>query len=78
MAGPMDGQAARGSAAGGLGMALAASPRVIILDDLRTTVGTLLVPKGFEVTETFLQRIRNFDSALLQSKIRVMTATAIN
>jgi len=49
-------------------------PGMIILDDLRTAVGTLLVPKGFEVTETFLERTRNFDATLLQSKVRVMTA----
>ncbi len=28
--------------------------------DLRTAVGALLVPKGFEVTEAFLERLRNF------------------
>jgi response regulator RpfG family c-di-GMP phosphodiesterase len=51
-------------------------PGMIILDDLRTVVGTLLVPKGFEVSETFLQRTRNFDATLLQFKVRVMAATA--
>jgi CheY-like chemotaxis protein len=54
----------------------ALTPGMIILDDLRTAVGTLLVPKGFEVSETFLERTRNFDAALLQSKVRVMAATA--
>jgi hypothetical protein len=54
----------------------ALTPGMIILDDLRTAVGTLLVPKGFEVSETFLERTRNFDLALLQSKVRVMTATS--
>jgi response regulator RpfG family c-di-GMP phosphodiesterase len=47
-------------------------PGMIILDDLRTTVGTLLVPKGFEVTNAFLERKRNFDAAILQTKVRVM------
>ena len=47
-------------------------PGMIILDDLRTTVGTLLVPKGFEVTNAFLERKRNFDVAILQTKVRVM------
>jgi len=56
----------------------ALSPGMIILDDLRTAVGTLLVPKGFEVTETFLERTRNFEATLLQSKVRVMAATVQN
>jgi hypothetical protein len=53
----------------------ALKPGMIILDDLRTAVGTLLVPKGFEVSETFLERTRNFDAALLQLKVRVLVAT---
>lgn len=47
------------------------TPGMVILDDLRTTVGTLLVPKGFEVTNAFLERKRNFDVAILQTKVRV-------
>lgn len=47
---------------------------MIILDDLRTSVGTLLVPKGFEVTDAFLERKRNFDSGLLQKRVRVMAS----
>ena len=47
-------------------------PGMVILDDLRTAVGTLLVPKGFEVTNAFLERKRNFDAVLLQTKVRVM------
>jgi response regulator RpfG family c-di-GMP phosphodiesterase len=47
------------------------TPGMIFMDDLRTQVGTLLVPKGFEVTETFLERARNFGPAILQEKVRV-------
>ena len=50
----------------------AVKPGMVMMDDLRTTVGTLLVPKGFEVTNAFLERKRNFDSAILQTKVRVM------
>jgi CheY-like chemotaxis protein len=50
----------------------AVKPGMVILDDLRTTVGTLLVPKGFEVTNAFLERKRNFDATVLQTKVRVM------
>jgi response regulator RpfG family c-di-GMP phosphodiesterase len=51
------------------------TPGMVFMDDLRTAVGALLVPKGFEVTETFLERVRNFGPAILQEKIRVMDAT---
>jgi response regulator RpfG family c-di-GMP phosphodiesterase len=49
-------------------------PGMIFVDDLRTHVGTLLVPKGFEVTETFLERMRNFGPGILQERVRVMAA----
>ena len=49
------------------------TPGMIFQDDLRTQIGTLLVPKGFEVTETFLERVRNFGPAILQEKVRVAT-----
>jgi response regulator RpfG family c-di-GMP phosphodiesterase len=47
------------------------TPGMVFMDDLRTSVGTLLVPKGFEVTETFLERMRNFGPGILQEKVRV-------
>jgi CheY-like chemotaxis protein len=49
-------------------------PGMVFMDDLRTHVGTLLVPKGFEVTETFLARMRNFGPGILQERVRVMAA----
>lgn len=50
-------------------------PGMVFMDDLRTNVGTLLVPKGFEVTETFLERVRNFGPGILQERVRVMIAS---
>jgi CheY-like chemotaxis protein len=47
------------------------TPGMVFMDDLRTSVGTLLVPKGFEVTETFLERMRNFGPGILQETVRV-------
>jgi hypothetical protein len=35
-------------------------------------MGTLLVPRGFEVTATFLERIHNYGPDLLAEKIRVL------
>jgi response regulator RpfG family c-di-GMP phosphodiesterase len=49
-------------------------PGMVFMDDLRTHVGTLLVPTGFEVTETFLERMRNFGPGILQERVRVMAA----
>lgn len=50
-------------------------PGMVFLDDLHTPVGTLLVPKGFEVTETFLERMRNFGPGILEGKVRMRMAT---
>jgi response regulator RpfG family c-di-GMP phosphodiesterase len=49
-------------------------PGMVFMDDLRTHVGTLLVPTGFDVTETFLERMRNFGPGILQERVRVMAA----
>jgi response regulator RpfG family c-di-GMP phosphodiesterase len=45
---------------------------MVFMDDFYTHVGTLLVPKGFEVTEAFLERARNFGPGILQDKVRVL------
>jgi len=45
---------------------------MVFMDDLYTQIGTLLVPKGFEVSETFLERARNFGPGILQEKVRVL------
>jgi len=54
----------------------AIKPGMVMLDDLKTAVGTLLVPKGFEVTNAFLERKRNFDPVILQTKVRVAVSTS--
>jgi hypothetical protein len=35
-------------------------------------MGTLLVPRGFEVTPVFVERARNFGPDLLNESVRVM------
>ena len=52
----------------------AVQPGMTIMQDLRTHMGTLLVPRGFEVTATFLERIRNYGPDLLAEKIKVLTS----
>jgi response regulator RpfG family c-di-GMP phosphodiesterase len=49
---------------------------MIILDDVRTPLGVLLVPKGFEVTDVFIQRMRNFGPGILAERIRISAASA--
>jgi hypothetical protein len=47
-------------------------PGMIIMQDVRTHMGTLLVARGFEVTSVFLERARNFGPDLLNETIRVL------
>lgn len=46
-------------------------PGMTILQDVRTELGTLLIARGFEVTERFSERIRNFGPGLLAEKVAV-------
>ncbi len=48
-------------------------PGMVIMQDVRTAMGTLLVPHGFEVTSVFLERIRHFGPDLLNERIKVLT-----
>jgi hypothetical protein len=48
-------------------------PSMVLMDDLFTQAGSLLVPKGFEVTETFLERTRNFGKSILEQRVRVVS-----
>lgn len=46
-------------------------PGMIIQQDVRTEMGTLLVPSGFEVTEAFLERMRHFGPDLLSELVAI-------
>ena len=50
-------------------------PGMIIMQDVRTHMGTLLVARGFEVTSVFLERTRNFGPDLLNETVRVMVSS---
>ena len=43
-----------------------------IMQDVRTHLGTLVVPRGFEVTERFLELIANFGGEILEERIPVL------
>jgi response regulator RpfG family c-di-GMP phosphodiesterase len=51
-------------------------PGMIIMQDVRTHVGTLLVARGFEVSSTFVERIQNFGPDLLGETVKVMVPAA--
>ena len=46
-------------------------PGMVILQEVRTEMGTLLVPSGFEVTPVFLERMRHFGPDLLSEAVAV-------
>jgi response regulator RpfG family c-di-GMP phosphodiesterase len=45
---------------------------MVVMQDIRTHMGTLLVPRGFEVTQAFLERMRNFGPDLLNETVKVV------
>jgi hypothetical protein len=47
---------------------------MIILDDVRTDVGTLLVSRGYEVSPSFVDRVRNYSPKLLEKRVRIERA----
>jgi hypothetical protein len=49
---------------------------MVIMQDIRTHQGTLLVPRGFEVTSLFLERARNFGPELLAESVKVVVPAA--
>jgi response regulator RpfG family c-di-GMP phosphodiesterase len=46
-------------------------PGMIMQQDVRTHSGTLIVPRGFEVTLAFLEKVANFGPELMAEKIEV-------
>jgi hypothetical protein len=54
----------------------AVQPGMVIMQDIRTHLGTLLVPRGFEVTSLFVERARNFGPELLAESVKVVIPAA--
>jgi CheY-like chemotaxis protein len=44
---------------------------MILMDDVRTDLGTLLVARGYEVSQSFIERMRNFGPGPRAEKVRV-------
>jgi hypothetical protein len=52
-------------------------PGMIIMDDLRTDLGTLLVSRGYEVSQSFVLRMRNLSPRLLEERVRVRRSALV-
>lgn len=46
-------------------------PGMILMDDLRTEMGTLLASRGNEISQSFIDRMRNLGPGLLAERVRV-------
>jgi hypothetical protein len=44
---------------------------MIVLQEVRNPQGVMLVPVGFEVTQSFLDRLGNFPAEFLEQKVKV-------
>ncbi len=53
----------------------ALKPGMVFANDVKMTKGTLFVARGYEVTESFLERIRNFRPGSVQEPFRVLIRT---
>lgn len=47
-------------------------PGMVFMDELRSEFGVLLVPRGFEVSESFITRMKNYGATLLNTDVRVL------
>jgi CheY-like chemotaxis protein len=46
-------------------------PGMILMDDLRTDLGTLLLSRGYEISQSYVDRMRNLSPALLEQRVRI-------
>jgi response regulator RpfG family c-di-GMP phosphodiesterase len=51
-------------------------PGMVIMEDVRTHLGTLLIARGFEVSPPFLDRLRNLGASILAEQIKVLVPRA--
>lgn len=49
---------------------------MVFADDLRLVDGPLLVPRGYQVTDWFLTRLRNFRRGTVREPVRVRVPLA--
>jgi response regulator RpfG family c-di-GMP phosphodiesterase len=51
-------------------------PGMVIMEDVRTHLGTLLIASGFEVSSQFLERLRNLGASVLAEQVSVIAPQA--
>jgi response regulator RpfG family c-di-GMP phosphodiesterase len=51
-------------------------PGMVIMQDVRTHLGTLLIARGFEVSPPFLERLRNLGASILAEQVKVLAPQA--
>jgi response regulator RpfG family c-di-GMP phosphodiesterase len=51
-------------------------PGMTIMTDVHTHMGTLLIPRGFEISETFIARLSNLGESILAEKVKVLIRAA--
>jgi hypothetical protein len=44
---------------------------MVLAEDMRMTSGTMLVARGYEITSSFLQRVKNFRPGTLKEPVKV-------
>jgi hypothetical protein len=50
----------------------ALKPGMVFASDVKLTTGTLFVARGYEVTESLLERLKNFRSGSVQEPVKVV------
>lgn len=50
---------------------------MVLMDEVRLVSGVLLVPRGFQVTEGLVARVKNFDPASVRGVIRVLVPRGV-
>lgn len=51
-------------------------PGMIVVQEVRNTQGVMLVPRGFEVTQHFVDRLNHFSAEFLEHKVSVRATSA--
>jgi hypothetical protein len=51
-------------------------PGMVIMEDVRTHLGTLLIARGFEVSPPFLERLRTLGASILAEQVKVLVPRA--
>ena len=54
----------------------ALKPGMVLAEDIKTTAGTLFVSRGYEVTDRFIERTKNFNKGFIVEPVRVIISAS--